>query len=72
MIDHAMFSMMLVPLLVVLAIFVIPVAQIVHKAGYSRLWLLIWLVPIVNLVFLWIFAFSRWPVEARGLTKAAE
>ena len=61
MMDHTTFYTMFVPVLVVVVIFVIPVAQIIHKAGYSRLWLLIWLVPIVNIVMLWVFAFSRWP-----------
>jgi hypothetical protein len=66
MIDHSMFAVMFVPFLVVLAIVLIPIAQIIHKAGYSRLWILMWFVPFVNLVFLWIFAFSHWPVENKS------
>ena len=41
----------------------IPVMEILHKAGYSRAWILIWFVPAVNVIFLWIFAFSRWPTQ---------
>ena len=59
----------LVILLIVAVVFLVPVAQIIHKAGYSRIWILLWFVPIVNLVFLWIFAFSRWPVEDRGMGR---
>jgi len=52
-------------LLIYFLIFVLPVMQIIHKAGYSRAWVLIGFVPVVNLIFLWIFAFSRWPIENR-------
>jgi hypothetical protein len=41
----------------------IPIMQILHRVGHSRAWILIMFVPVVNLVFLWIFAFKRWPVE---------
>lgn len=37
-------------------------ARIIGRAGFSPWWALITLVPIVNLVMLWIFAFGRWPV----------
>ncbi|ACQ82173.1 hypothetical protein Bcav_3932 [Beutenbergia cavernae DSM 12333] len=36
--------------------------RIIQKAGYSGWWVLIALVPIVNLVMFLVFAFSRWPV----------
>jgi len=41
----------------------VPVIQILKKAGYSPLWVLVAFVPLVNLIFLWFFAFSRWPIE---------
>ncbi len=53
----------LVWLVVCFAIVGIPVIQILKKAGYSPFWVLVAFVPLVNLIFLWIFAFSRWPVE---------
>jgi hypothetical protein len=47
--------------LAIIAVFLIPAARIVSKAGYSG-WLgLLWLIPIANIVLLWVFAFSRWP-----------
>jgi hypothetical protein len=42
----------------------IPVMQILKRTGFSRAWVLILIVPLVNLVFLWIYVFTRWPVEA--------
>jgi len=47
-------------------IFALPMMEIIHKAGYSRIWILIWFVPLVNLIFLWIFAFSRWPSQNKA------
>jgi hypothetical protein len=44
-------------------IFGIPLMQIIHRTGYSRAWVLIMFVPLVNVIFLWIYAFRRWPVE---------
>lgn len=37
-------------------------ARILRKAGYSGWWSVITLVPIVNLVMLWVFAFADWPM----------
>jgi len=52
-----------VALAVWFVIFGIPLMQIIHRTGYSRAWVLIMFVPVVNIVFLWIYAFRRWPVE---------
>lgn len=35
--------------------------RIVRKAGFSAWWILPSLIPIVGLVLLWVFAFSKWP-----------
>jgi len=40
---------------------------IARKAGYSRWYSLLLLVPLVNVVVVWIFAFSKWPaLEKEG------
>lgn len=52
---------MVFPLLAFLALVGVPAAVIVGKAGYSRWWVILALVPMVNLLALWLFAFSRWP-----------
>jgi hypothetical protein len=46
-------------------IFAIPGAMILRKAGYSGWWILISLVPILNIIMFWVFAFARWPIEER-------
>ena len=42
--------------------------KILQKAGYSGWWVLIWFIPLGNLVGLWIFALADWPT-LRGPTQ---
>jgi uncharacterized membrane protein YhaH (DUF805 family) len=44
-------------------ILLVPLWRIVRKAGYSGAWALVSLIPLVNIIALWIFAFSKWPNE---------
>lgn len=44
-------------------VIVVPCWRIVSKAGYAGAWSLLSLVPLVNIVALWVFAFVRWPHE---------
>ena len=53
-----------------LVVVLVPAATILRKAGFSGWWSLVLLVPPLNLVGLWIFAFSRWKV-APGPSAAA-
>jgi hypothetical protein len=43
----------------------VPVAAILHHAGRSRWWTVIAFIPLLNLIGLWVFAFSRWPPASR-------
>ena len=58
----------LVTLFVSLAIILVlmwPYVRIVQKAGYSG-WHVLWMfVPFVNFIMLFVFAFSRWPIEEK-------
>ena len=47
-------------------------ALVVRKAGYSGWWVLLGFVPIVGLVMLWVFAFSRWPVDDLDAARVRE
>jgi len=41
--------------------------RVLHRAGLSGWWCLTALVPVVNMVMIWVFAFARWPaLEARS------
>ena len=46
---------------VFLVIYFFPLVKILHKAGYSGWWSVLILVPIVNLIMLYVFAFADWP-----------
>jgi hypothetical protein len=49
---------------VVLVFILIPlifVSKILNKAGFSGWFSLLSIVPLVNLIFLWVFAFIDWP-----------
>jgi hypothetical protein len=48
--------------LVVFIFFAWCYVRIIRRAGYSGWWALILLVPVVNLVMIWVFAFSTWPI----------
>ncbi len=51
----------LVALVLVVWAFVAVFGRILNRAGYSRWWLLTTVVPLVNLIMLWVFAFAVWP-----------
>jgi hypothetical protein len=52
--------------LIYLVVFVLPCWRIVSKAGYSGAWSLISLVPLLNIVALWVFALIKWPYEKQS------
>lgn len=39
------------------------IARIVGKAGFNKWWAVISLVPLINIIFVWVFAFVKWPVQ---------
>lgn len=47
-------------------VWLVPAWRIVGKAGFPPLLSLLALIPLVNVVMLWVFAFTRWPSERRG------
>ena len=47
--------------LVLLTVPVVMIARVLRRAGFSPWWVLLVLVPLMNLVALWVFAYRRWP-----------
>ena len=41
----------------------VPAWKIVTKAGYNGAWAIVGVVPLLNIVMLWVFAFSKWPID---------
>jgi len=48
-------------MLVLGLVLIIPFLQLFSKAGFSGWWSLLMIVPIVNLLTLYVLAFSSWP-----------
>jgi hypothetical protein len=48
-------------MLVLGLILIIPFWQLFSKAGYSGWWSLLMMVPVVNVIALYLLAFSNWP-----------
>ena len=55
-----------VGLLIYALILVIPTVKILQRAGYSPWLSALAIVPVVNIIAFWVFAFSRWPNRRRG------
>jgi hypothetical protein len=56
---------------VVVAVVLYPTGRILRRLGLSPFWSLLVFVPLVNLISLWVLAFSDWPVD-RGARRAPE
>lgn len=51
-------------LLLLLAFVVVVIwmhVRILHKAGFSGWWFLLLLIPVVNIIMVWVFAYAKWP-----------
>ena len=53
-------------ILVVAVLLVLIFGAVVKKAGFSRWWSLLLVVPLVNLIMIWVFAFVEWPAEKKA------
>jgi uncharacterized membrane protein YhaH (DUF805 family) len=45
----------------IIGLFFWMMVRILHKAGYSGWWSALMLIPLVNIVMIWVFAFADWP-----------
>jgi len=45
------------------ALVLYPIGRILGRVGFSPFWSLLVFVPIVNLIALWVFAFSDWAAK---------
>jgi hypothetical protein len=51
----------LILILIVLLLLVLPIWRILKRLGLSPWLSLLYLVPLVNLICLWVLAYTRWP-----------
>ncbi len=57
-------------IIVIVLVFIVPYVLIIYggwngvrRAGYKGAWSLILLLPLLNIIMLYVFAFATWPVE---------
>jgi len=48
-------------LLMVVVFLLYPIGRILGRAGWSPWLCILWLIPFVNIIMLWVFAFAPWP-----------
>jgi hypothetical protein len=53
----------LIVLVAVAALILYPIGRILRRAGLSPFWSVLALIPLVNFISLWVFAFTDWPRE---------
>jgi hypothetical protein len=49
--------------IIMIAVMVIPVAKILGRIGFNQWWAAVAIIPMVNLIFLWVLAFIDWPSD---------
>jgi uncharacterized membrane protein YhaH (DUF805 family) len=52
--------------LIVLVLVIVPLWRICTRAGFSGWWSLLVVVPLLNLIMLWVFAYAKWPRDPVG------
>lgn len=50
-------------MLVYILLLVVPLWKIITKAGRKGVWSFVIFLPVLNIIFLWLFAFSKWPAQ---------
>ncbi len=48
-------------MIIYVVVMVIPIAKILGRIGFNQWWAAVAIVPMVNLIFLWVLAFIDWP-----------
>lgn len=52
-------------LIVALVFCLVPLWRIVKRSGMNPILSLLWLLPVANIIFLWVFAYAEWPALRR-------
>jgi hypothetical protein len=50
-----------------LMLYGVPIATILGRLGYSKWWTIMFFIPLAQIIALWAFAYSRWPIVDRRL-----
>ena len=55
--------------IVMIAVVVYPLGRILNRIGFSPLWAIVMFIPLLNLIALWILAFTEWPGAREGESR---
>jgi hypothetical protein len=50
-----------------LVLYAVPTSKILARAGYSKWWTVVFFIPLLNIIALWVLAYRRWPAMERSL-----
>ena len=53
--------------IVYVIVLAVPAQKLLRRAGYSPWLAILAVIPVVNLVALWVFAYAHWPTRRRVL-----
>ena len=56
----------LIALAIYAFIFVFPIWRILSRLGLGGAWSLLAIIPLLNIIMLWVLAFTSWPIEKRN------
>jgi hypothetical protein len=56
--------------LLILAVYGYPIVRVLKRTGFSGWWVLLMVVPLVNIIALWIYAFAPWKIDAAKPVEA--
>ncbi len=52
-------------IILILLTFLVPLYRIISRTGHSGWWCVLFFIPPLNWIFIWVFAFIRWPAVDR-------
>jgi len=61
---HWLTDIFVVFLIVIMAI---PIAKILGRLGFSKWWTIVYFIPFVNIIGIWMLAYARWPAVNRSM-----
>ena len=50
---------------VFLILVLVPIVQLLRRTGHNPAWCILTLIPVLNLVVFWFFAFKPWPTDKK-------
>jgi len=59
-----------VPLIIICLLLLPPIGRILRRTGHSPWWCVLAVIPLANLIGLWVLAYGRWPAAEKATPGA--